>query len=48
MNLSEGIHKYKYKFGHDIKKCETCGVAQEICDCFHEKKNFKDDLIECK
>ena len=21
-NLSEGIHKIKYKYGHDDKKCE--------------------------
>ena len=24
-NLSEGIHRYKCKFGHDDKKCGTCG-----------------------
>ena len=25
-NLSEWIHKIKWKFGHDDKKCETCGI----------------------
>ena len=23
-NISEGIHRIKYKCGHDDKKCETC------------------------
>ena len=25
-NLSEGIHRIKWKFGLDDKKCETCGI----------------------
>ena len=25
-NLSEGIHKIKFKFEHDDKKCETCRI----------------------
>ena len=25
-NLSEGIHRIKFKFRHDDKKCETCGI----------------------
>ena len=25
-NLSEGIHRIKCKYGHDDKKCETCGI----------------------
>ena len=25
-NLSEGVHRIKRKFGHDDKKCETCGI----------------------
>ena len=45
-NLSEGIHKFKYKYGHDDKKCETCGV--KYCYCFLEYINFIDDLIEYK
>ena len=26
VNLSEAIHRIKCKFGHDDKKCETCGI----------------------
>ena len=44
-NLSERIHKMKCKFGHDDKNCETCGIIYEVCDCFPEYTNFKDDLI---
>ena len=47
-NLSEGIYKVKYKYGHSIKKCETCRITYKICDCFLEYTNFKNDLIECK
>ena len=25
-NLVDGIHKVKYKYGHDDKKFETCGI----------------------
>ena len=35
-NLSEGIHKIKCKFGHDDKKCKTCGIKYKVCDCFLE------------
>ena len=35
-------------FGHSDKKCETCGIMYKYCDCFLERKNFKDDLIEYK
>ena len=45
-NLSKGIHRIKCKYGHDDKKCETCGI--KYCDCFREYINFKDDLIEYK
>ena len=47
-NLSEGIHKIKYIYGHDDKKCETCGITYEICDCFLQYTNFQDYLIEYK
>ena len=47
-NLSEGIHRIKCKFGHDDKKCETCGNKYKYWDCFVEYTNFKDDLIEYK
>ena len=35
-NLSEGIHRIKYKFGRDDKKCETCGIRYKFCDYFLE------------
>ena len=47
-NHSEGIHRTKCKFGHDDKKCKTCGIKYKHCDCFLEYTNFKDDLIEYK
>ena len=47
-NLSEGIHKIKYKYENDDKKCETCGIKYEDCDYFLECTNFKDDLIKYK
>ena len=45
-NLSEGIHNIKCKYGHDDKKCETCGIKYKYCGCFLEYTNFKDDLVE--
>ena len=47
-NLSEGVHRIKRKFGHDDKKCGTCGIKFKCCDCFIECICFKDDLIEYK
>ena len=47
-NLSEGIHGIKCKCGHDDKKCETCGIRYEYCDCFLKYAKNKDDLIEYK
>ena len=47
-NLSEGLHRIKCKYGHDDKKCETCGTNYKFCHCFLEYTNFKDDLIEYK
>ena len=44
-NLSEGIHRIKFKFGHDDKKSETCMIKYKYCDYFLEYINFKDDLI---
>ena len=41
-NLSEGIRRIKYKFGHDDKNVKNFGVS------FLENTNFKDDLTECK
>ena len=45
-NLSEGIDEIKWKYGHNDKKCETCGTTYEVCNCFLECTNFKDVLIE--
>ena len=47
-NISAGIHRVKYKFRHDDKKCETCRIKYNYCDCFLEYTNFKDYLIEYK
>ena len=47
-NLSEGMHRIKFKYRHEDKKCETCGIKYKYCDCFLKYKTFKDDLIECK
>ena len=47
-NLSEGIHKIKYKDVHNDKICKSCGITYNIWDCFLDYKNFKDGLIEYK
>ena len=47
-NLSDRIHRIKYKFEHDDKKCETCETKYKYCNCYFEYKNFKDSLIEYK
>ena len=45
-NLDEAIHKIKCKYGHDDKKCKTCGIKYKHCKCFLEYTNFKDNLID--
>ena len=40
-NLSEEIHKIKYKYGHHDKKHETCGITYKLCGSFLEYSNFK-------
>ena len=47
-NLVEWIHKIKCKNEHVIKKCETCRIKYKYCNCFLEKTNFKNKLIEYK
>ena len=47
-NLSKGIHRIKCNFGHNDKKCETCGIKYKYCNCSLEYANFTDDLIEYK
>ena len=46
VNLSEGIHRIKCKYGYDDKKIETCGIKLKYCNFFLEYTNFKDDLID--
>ena len=38
----------KYKYGHNDKKCETCGIKYKYCNGFLEYINVKDNLIEYK
>ena len=45
INLADGIHEIKYKFRHDNKKCEFCGIKYKDCNYFFEYTNFEDDLI---
>ena len=35
-NLSEGIHKIKYKHGDNDKRCENCVIEYKYCNCFLE------------
>ena len=47
-NLSEGIHKFKYKHGHHDQECDTYRDQYKYCDCFLECTIFRDELIEFK
>ena len=47
-NFSKGIHKIKCKYGDVDKKVETCVITYEVCECFLEYTNFKNNLIEYK
>ena len=47
-NLSEAIHRFKCKYGHDDEKCETCRFKYKYCYCFLEYTHFQDNLIEHK
>ena len=47
-NVSEGIHRIKCKYEHDVENCESCRIKYKYCDCFLEYSIFKDDLIEYK
>ena len=46
-NLSEGIHKIKYKYGHEDKNVKLAELNLNIANCFLEKTNLKDELTEC-
>ena len=45
-NLADEIHKIKFKYGHNYKKCKTCRIKCKGCDCSLEYKNVTDDMIE--
>ena len=47
-NLAEVIRKVKCKYGHNNKKCETCGIKYKDCECCLEYTNVKDDLMLSK
>ena len=47
-NPAEGIHKISCKYGHDDRKCETCGIKYKDCEYCLEYTNVEDDLIEYK
>ena len=32
-NIIQGVHKIKYKYGHDDKKYETSGIKYKDCEC---------------
>ena len=32
-NIIQGVHKIKYKYGHDHKKYETSGIKYKDCEC---------------
>ena len=38
--LAEKIHRIKFKYEHNDKKCETCEIKYNICDCCHEYANL--------
>ena len=43
-NLAQRIHKIKWKYCHDDKKCQTCGIKYRDCGCFLKYINVKDNL----
>ena len=47
-NLTEGIHKIKYKYEYDNRKCETCGVKHKDCECCLEYEKIRDNIIVYK
>ena len=44
-NLAEGIHKIKYKYEHDNKKCQTCGTKCKGCECCLEYTSVEYDAV---
>ena len=47
-NLSEGIHRIKYKFRQNDKKYKTCGIKYKYWNYFLQCTIFKDDVIKYK
>ena len=47
-NLTEGIRRVKFKYGHDNKKCETCGSKYKNGECFLEYKNLRHNSVKDK
>ena len=47
-NLSEGIQRIEFKFGHGDKESQTRGIKYKYWDLFLKYINFKDDLIKYK
>ena len=47
-SLAKEIHKTKFKYGHDNKKCKTFWIKYKDCGCCPEYTNIKNNLIEYK
>ena len=41
------LKEFKYKYEHNNKTCQTCGIKYKDCECCLEYANFQDDLMEC-
>ena len=44
-SLTDEIHQIKRKYGHDNKKCETCGIKYKEYECCLRNTNVKDNLM---
>ena len=47
-HFADGIHKNKFKYGHDMKKWETFEIKYKDCGYYFEYTNAKNDLIDYK
>ena len=47
-NISGRINKIECKYKDDDRKCETCGIKYNYCNCLLEYTSFQDNLIEYK
>ena len=32
--IAQDLWQARYQFGHDDKKCKTCGIKCKYCNCF--------------